>query len=54
MWLSLAAAAGQRDALVPRYKLSRDMTAEQIAAGRRLASTFVPRQVSRAVNQTDK
>jgi hypothetical protein len=53
MWLSVAAAAGQGDALLRRYQISRDMTAEEIAAARRLAEAFSPHREAGAANRDE-
>jgi hypothetical protein len=42
MWLSLAAAGGQGDALLQRYRVAHDMSQEQITTARRLTEAFSP------------
>ena len=54
MWLSVAAAAGEGEALLRRYPISREMSAEQIAAARRLATAFSPRRDNRSASQSEK
>jgi TPR repeat protein len=43
MWLSLAAGAGNQDALQERGAVERNMTAAQIAEARKLARDWKPR-----------
>jgi hypothetical protein len=54
MWLSVAATGGQGEALLRRYPISREMSAEQIAAARRLTDAFSPRRDSNATNWSEK